>query len=183
MKSLEELRLEVKKLGLPFNISREVIESIRRFHFDEGYSYGEIKNNFSKEIEIYKDYPEGAENVNEFFLKVLGYNDWSAYHKGRAKILKRLKSSDKIEIDDSHLLKKFKDIVQVTQKVKISWVAKSLGLNEIELFEKLIVWGKSLPFKIDDDLLVVEDLKELVDLLDLQFKMWKEKEKDNNGKI
>ncbi len=183
MKNLEKLRLEVKKLGLPFIISREVIERIRRFHFDEGYSYGEIKYQLAKEIEIYKNYPEGAEKVNIFFLKVLGYKNWSAYHKGRAKILERLKSSDKIEFDDSHLLKKFKDIVQVTQKVKISWVAKSLGLNEIELFEKLVVWGKSLPFKIDDDLLVVEDLKEFVDLLDLQFKIWKGKENNNNGKI
>jgi hypothetical protein len=59
--------------------------------------------------------------------------------------------------DDSGLLLKFKRILNISQKVKKSDVAESLGISQSELFERLIGWGEIIPFKIQDEYIIVED--------------------------
>ncbi|MFX1297777.1 MAG: toll/interleukin-1 receptor domain-containing protein, partial [Promethearchaeota archaeon] len=60
---------------------------------------------------------------------------------------------------DSVLIQKFKDIISISHRVKQSQVAKYIGITEEELFPKLIEWGKFLSFKIDDDIIIVNDIE------------------------
>jgi Leucine-rich repeat (LRR) protein len=62
-------------------------------------------------------------------------------------------------------------------------VANSLGLSEDELLEKLIEWGESLPFKIQDELIVVDNLDGFMDALDQQFASWSDAERSKDGKL
>ncbi|MFW9922245.1 MAG: hypothetical protein ACFFDW_03040 [Candidatus Thorarchaeota archaeon] len=62
-----------------------------------------------------------------------------------------------INENETQLLEKFEAILKMSDRVSISFVAKSLGLSQTQLFEKLIQWQDMLPFQIDNDLIVVED--------------------------
>ncbi|MHA1700242.1 MAG: hypothetical protein ACTSWN_15470 [Promethearchaeota archaeon] len=86
-------------------------------------------------------------------------------------------------MSDSELLKNFKGIMEISQRVKQSQVAKYLGITEDELFAKLIKWRHQIPFKIDADLIVVDDITEFTDALDREFASWKEKEQGKIGKL
>ena len=85
--------------------------------------------------------------------------------------------------DELELLRKFKDIIEVSREVKKTEIAKYLGMSEELLFEKLIRWGKDMPFKIKGDLIEIDDMNEFVDALDRQFVAWESKENSKIGKI
>ncbi len=85
--------------------------------------------------------------------------------------------------NEAYILRKFQNILKMSQRVKIEWVAKSLGLTHEALFEKLIEWGQLYPFKVDNDMIVVEDLKQFIDALDLQFKRWETGETSKTKKV
>lgn len=55
---------------------------------------------------------------------------------------------------DDVLLNKFRKILRMTARIRISRVAKSLALSEEDLFEKLLDWVDLLSFKIDDECIV-----------------------------
>jgi hypothetical protein len=63
-----------------------------------------------------------------------------------------------INANEKKLLEKFEAILEMTDRVNIKKVAKSLALSETQLFEKLILWEDKLPFKIDGDYIEVDDL-------------------------
>ncbi len=84
---------------------------------------------------------------------------------------------------DKQLLEKFKKVLKVSNKIKQKQVAEFLEISEKELLKKLFEWGEILPFKIDDDLIVVEDMDDFVDQLDKQFEDWEDKEITKEGKI
>ncbi len=62
-----------------------------------------------------------------------------------------------INKNEKKLLKKFESILEMTESVDISHVAKSLAISESQLFEKLIQWQEVLPFKIDGEFIEVKD--------------------------
>ncbi len=83
---------------------------------------------------------------------------------------------------DKQLLEKFTKIFKVAKVVKRAEVMKSLGLTKEQLFEKLIEWGEILPFKIEDDKIIVEDTLSFAAMLDQQFADWENKEQKQLGK-
>jgi hypothetical protein len=83
---------------------------------------------------------------------------------------------------EKELLEKFKKIFKVAKVVKRAEVMKSLGLTKEQLFEKLIEWGEILPFKIEDDKIIVEDTVSFTAMLDQQFADWEAKEHGQVGK-
>ncbi|MHA1618095.1 MAG: hypothetical protein ACTSVZ_02365 [Promethearchaeota archaeon] len=71
----------------------------------------------------------------------------------------------------------------MSQEVKISAIAQSLGINEAELFEKLIDWNEKIPFKIKKGYIVVEILDKFVNSLDEQFAEWEQEEREKLEKL
>jgi hypothetical protein len=81
-----------------------------------------------------------------------------------------------VSINDEELLYKFQRIIKMTSKVKMDAVADVLGLSSKDLFSKLVQWSEHLPFKIDVDMIVVDDTAKLTSALDKQFAAWDEGE-------
>ena len=88
-----------------------------------------------------------------------------------------------MEEDELELLRKFKDIIEVSREVKKAEIAKYLGITEELLFEKLISWGKDIPFKIKGDIIEIDNMNDFIDALDRQFGAWENKEKSGIGKL
>ncbi len=84
--------------------------------------------------------------------------------------------------NDADLLQKFKAVLAVSQRVKKAEVAKYLGISDEALFAKLVEW-REFGFKVDGDLIVVEDLKAFITALDKQFTSWTRAERSNEGKV
>ena len=87
---------------------------------------------------------------------------------------------------DKELLEKFGKLMQISQKVKISDAALAMRISKADLLPQLLEWGNHFSFKIDNDIIVVEDLKSLnrfLEDLDGQFNDWDTKEKLVVGKI
>jgi hypothetical protein len=94
------------------------------------------------------------------------------------------KGTSAIKTDNEKiLLEKFRKILKMTQRVKKSEVAQGLGITESELFQKLIGWSDLLPFKIDDEMIIVDDISAFTEALDQQFNDWGNKEASKDGKI
>jgi hypothetical protein len=72
------------------------------------------------------------------------------------------------------LLEKFRQLVNISQRIKKAEVAAVLGLTEIDLIHKLMEWGKDIPFKIDGDFIVIDSLTGVTDAIDAQFAQWSE---------
>lgn len=83
-------------------------------------------------------------------------------------------------IDEKKQLEKFKSILEMSQEIKKSDVAKSLGLDESELFEKLLSWKKTIPFLIKGDLIIVRDLSNFIGKIDEKFDNWDSEKQDNS---
>jgi Leucine Rich repeats (2 copies)/Leucine Rich Repeat len=83
---------------------------------------------------------------------------------------------------DTQLLKKFQEILEMSQKVKKAEVAEYLEITEKELFKKLVSW-RHLGFKLNEEYIVVENLTEFTTALDHQFEDWVQKEHEGIGKI
>ena len=62
-----------------------------------------------------------------------------------------------INANEKELLEKFESILEMSESVNTTQVAKSLGLSKSQLFEKLIQWQDILPFKIDGEFIEVDD--------------------------
>nr|MDO8115093.1 hypothetical protein [Candidatus Sigynarchaeota archaeon] len=71
--------------------------------------------------------------------------------------------------NDMDLLRKFQKIIKMASRVKKNDVAEALGLPDEELFVKLMDWSDQFPFKIDGDMIVVDDSAGFVNALDRQF--------------
>ncbi len=82
------------------------------------------------------------------------------------------------DLNQVDLLEKFEKIIKMSQKVKISTVAKSLNITDDELFENLLKWNEKLPFKIFEDFIIVENLNLFIQSLDGQFADWEQEEQD-----
>ncbi|NHJ47738.1 MAG: hypothetical protein FK733_08120, partial [Asgard group archaeon] len=63
----------------------------------------------------------------------------------------------RISANEKRMLEKFESILKMSDSVNIDDVAKSLGLKEAQLFELLIQWQEILPFKVDGDMIEVDD--------------------------
>ena len=87
------------------------------------------------------------------------------------------------EPDDSKLLEKFKELASISQRIKKSEVAEFLGLKETDLLKKLVAWKRDLPFKIDKDLIVIDNLDAFTSALDAQFEVWGNTEAKKEGKL
>ena len=85
--------------------------------------------------------------------------------------------------NEQNQLRKFKEILEITQRVKIHDVAQSLGIEYSDLFEKLLRWKKDIPFKIDGEMIVVEDISNFVGVLDSEFQSWENNKDLDNNKI
>jgi Leucine-rich repeat (LRR) protein len=83
---------------------------------------------------------------------------------------------------ESVLLKKFQELLEISQEVKIITVANYLEINEKDLITFLVKW-KNLGFKIKNDLIIVENLMEFTAALDQQFLDWYETESSKEGKV
>jgi len=83
---------------------------------------------------------------------------------------------------DHLLLKKFRSILEITHRVSTSDIATSLGLSKEDLFEYLLLWKKTIPFKIDGDDILVENVQEFMGALDQEFSAWDEKVENKQGK-
>ena len=86
-------------------------------------------------------------------------------------------------INEKKLLKKFKSIMEISQRVALASVATSLKISEKQLFELLLRWKKSLPVKIDGDFILIDDLSEFMGALDQEFSNWDHHQKTKDGKI
>ncbi|MBN1329729.1 MAG: hypothetical protein JXA54_09675 [Candidatus Heimdallarchaeota archaeon] len=68
----------------------------------------------------------------------------------------------RINANEKELLEKFENILKISESVEISRVAKSLGLSDYQLFEKLIQWQDVLPFKIDGKYIEVKNSADFI---------------------
>ncbi len=81
------------------------------------------------------------------------------------------------------LLEKFGKIMKISYKVKLAMVATSLKVSPEELFEYLIEWGnEQIPFKIEDDIIIVDNVSDFTQTLDRKFQEWDQQAKDASNK-
>jgi galactose oxidase-like protein len=84
---------------------------------------------------------------------------------------------------EHQLLEKFKAILNMSQKVDVSTVAENLEVSQKVLFTQLFKWNKVIPFKIDGEKIIVEDLNNFITALDNQFDEWQERDLTKEGKV
>jgi ribosomal protein L37E len=86
-------------------------------------------------------------------------------------------------ISEQELLEKFKKVMRMSNRVKQDHVAKMMDITHDTLLKLLFKWGDDLDFKIEEDLIVVEDLSQFVSGIDALFFDWERKEALHIGKI
>jgi hypothetical protein len=97
---------------------------------------------------------------------------------------KIITSSQEITAEiEKDILEKFQNMLKISQRVPLSSVADTLDLSEKVLFNQLIKWNQKIPFKIDDKMIIVEDLNNFLDALDCQFNEWQDRDISKDGKI
>ena len=84
--------------------------------------------------------------------------------------------------EEDELLKKFKKIMEISNRIKQSQAAEMMGITQTQLTQKLFEWGEKLSFKIEDDSIVVENMDSFMGELDGLFEEWGEKEITKAGK-
>lgn len=87
------------------------------------------------------------------------------------------------EFQEKQLLEKFQGVLKMANHVKVADVSSYLGLTSKELFEKLVKWGEFLPFKLEEDVLVVNDLQAFTAALNAEFAKWSSTETIKDNKI
>jgi len=87
--NIEDIQKYSKNLNLDLNISEKFIKAIREFHYKEGITYSEIKD----ELNLPR-----SESMNMLFLRILGYSSWDAYHTNRAKMKVKNKNQYKKDV-------------------------------------------------------------------------------------
>jgi hypothetical protein len=99
--------------------------------------------------------------------------------------IEQMKEKLKLQQDqkDQEILSKFQKIMEISKKIKRSQAADMLGISGDDLLNKLIEWGELFPFRIDDEMIIVDDIMAFTSALDNQFKEWSLKEQTKDGKI
>jgi len=82
-------------------------------------------------------------------------------------------------------LEKLRDILNVSNRIKLERVQNILDLNNKDFDEKIIKWANEFGFRIDGEYLIVnkESIAEFIEALDEKFIEWETSEKDNIGKL
>ncbi len=70
---------------------------------------------------------------------------------------------------EMELLQKFQKIINISQEVSQAQIAKYLNISEGELFEYIVEWSNTIPFKIKRDMIIVEDVTDFMRALDKQY--------------
>jgi hypothetical protein len=83
---------------------------------------------------------------------------------------------------EQNLLIKFQEIMKMVNEIKKTEVAELLGISEKDLLHNLFKWKERFPFKINGDMLVVDNISEFIGALDNQFNEWKINEEEKDGK-
>ncbi|MHA1520355.1 MAG: hypothetical protein ACTSRK_09240 [Promethearchaeota archaeon] len=81
------------------------------------------------------------------------------------------------------LLYKFQQIMKISKSVSMDYIAGNLAITKQELFDLLISWKSRLPFKIDGEMIIVDDLNDFIANLDENFAEWDEKSNLKDGKM
>ncbi len=97
---------------------------------------------------------------------------------------KKAKSTSKREQRkrEKALLYKFQKIIKISKSVSMEYVAGHLEISKQELFDLLIAWNSRLPFKIDGEMIIVDDLDDFLVNLDKNFSEWDDKSNSKIGK-
>ena len=82
-------------------------------------------------------------------------------------------------------LQKLRDILNVSNRIKLERVQNVLNLDDKVFDEKIIEWAKEFGFRIDGEYLIVnkESIAEFIDALDEKFIEWEKSEKDKADKL
>jgi hypothetical protein len=80
------------------------------------------------------------------------------------------------------LFVKFKRAIQISQRIEMGSLATMLGIPKEQLLAFLLDWSEQVHFKIDKDLIIVQDINETIMDLDKEFAAWDGKEKSKEGK-
>jgi hypothetical protein len=73
---------------------------------------------------------------------------------------------------DRDLLERMKSLIHVTKRVHIKDAAAMLDVDRVTFLKKVMEWCKTIPFKIDGDDIVVDDVAAVVESIDKQFSQW-----------
>ncbi len=84
---------------------------------------------------------------------------------------------------DRDLLERMKSLIHVTKRVHVKDAAAMLDLDPVTFLKKVMEWGKTIPFKIDGDDIVVEDITAVIDSIDQQFTRWESGTSQATAKI
>ncbi|MHA1715350.1 MAG: hypothetical protein ACTSXP_06875 [Promethearchaeota archaeon] len=85
--------------------------------------------------------------------------------------------------DQHELIKRFKNIIKFSKRIKLSTVLGALGLDETEFISFIAGLGEDLPIKIDVEYLIVDDFKDFVDYTAQLFESWANMESAKIGKL
>ncbi|MFX1257780.1 MAG: hypothetical protein ACFFAN_07975 [Promethearchaeota archaeon] len=85
----------------------------------------------------------------------------------------------------SKSLEKLKEILSVSDRIKLKRLQKILNLDDNSFNEKIIEWAKTFGFKIDGEFLITqkESISDFIEELDKKFIEWEKTEKDKTGKF
>jgi hypothetical protein len=84
---------------------------------------------------------------------------------------------------NKEMLGKFKRVMSITNRIDQQDCAKMMKITRDLLLEKLFDWGPDLPFKIEGNDIVVNDVKKFQDGIDNLFSDCEDNEKFNLGKV
>jgi hypothetical protein len=78
---------------------------------------------------------------------------------------------------EKSLIEKFQKIMRISNRIKQSQVAEMMGIDQSTLTQKLFEWGDILPFKIESDEIVIQDMNHFITQMDNLFEEWNLNEK------
>ncbi len=117
--------------------------------------------------------------IGDIFKSTRKLGSFSEFHGAQilaAGVVLKINKFAKNTVSDGELLIKFKKIVKMVQNVELDVIAGSLKLSKPDLFEKLIDWQDNIPFKLNGNLLVVDNLDGFANAIDDLFQDWKQNE-------
>jgi len=91
-------------------------------------------------------------------------------------------SFDTPKIDEEKILKKLKDVVNVSSSIRLDMLENILDLPVSQFVDKISEWKEEFNFKIKDGYIYFtkEDPSELIDKLEKSFALWQKQEMKNN---
>lgn len=104
--------------------------------------------------------------------------------------MEKIKSPKTSQIDSSDAVQgeklvKLREIMMVSERIKLNRLANLLGLSEQFVWDHIIEWASQFKFKIDDDEVIFGqgNIDAFIDELDKKFKDWDSSENDKKGKV